>query len=77
MANALWNGNIEHVEEHGLTVEDVEHVLANPVRQGVSRSSGLPCVFGYTPEGLYIIVIYEVIDDDTIYPVTAYEVEGG
>ena len=77
MANARWNGNIEHVEEHGLTVEDVEHVLANPVCQGVSRSSGLPCVFGYTPEGLYIIVIYEVIDDDTIYPVTAYEVEGG
>ena len=29
----IWNdepgGNIEHIEEHGLTVEDVEHVLAN------------------------------------------------
>jgi len=30
MKAVLWNGNIEHVEEHGLTVEDVEHVLANP-----------------------------------------------
>jgi uncharacterized DUF497 family protein len=76
MRMVLWNGNVEHVEEHGLTVEDVEHVLANPIRESVSRSSGLPCVFGYTPEGLFIIVVYEVIDADTLYPVTAYEVDG-
>ena len=29
----IWNeepgGNVEHIEEHGLTVDDVEHVLAN------------------------------------------------
>jgi hypothetical protein len=52
----------------------VEHVLANPDSEGVSRSSGLPCVFGYAPDGRYIIVVYEQIDADTIYPVTAYEV---
>jgi uncharacterized DUF497 family protein len=73
----VWSGNIEHVEEHGLTVEDVEHVLAHPVKEGFSRSSGLPCVFGYTPDDVYIIVVFEEIDDDTIYPVTAYEVDGG
>jgi hypothetical protein len=43
-AQIIWNdepgGNLEHVEEHGLTVEDVEHVLANFESQGVSRSSG-------------------------------------
>lgn len=77
MANVLWDGNIAHIEELGLTVEDVEHVLANPVRKGFSRSSGLPCVFGYTPDNVFIIVVYEVIDEDTVYPVTAYEVEGG
>ena len=77
MSNVLWNGNVEHIEEHGLTVEDVEYVLESPVKEGFSRSSGLPCVFGYTPDGLYVIVIYEVIDEDTVYPVTAYEVEGG
>jgi uncharacterized DUF497 family protein len=74
----IWNeepdGNVEHIEEHGLTIEDVEHVLANPDSQNVSRSSGLPCVFGSTPDGRYIIVVYEDIDQDTIYPVTAYEV---
>lgn len=70
----IWNGNIAHVEEHGLTVEDVEHVLANPASKSVSKSSGLPCVFGYTPEGLFIILVYEEVDEG-IYPVTAYEVD--
>ncbi len=75
MRVAIWNGNVEHVEEHGLTVEDVEYVLANPVRKATSRSTGLPCVFGYTPDDVFIIVVYEVIDEETVYPVTAYEVE--
>ncbi len=38
------------------------------------RSSGRPCVWGYTLEGIYIIVVYEEIDEDTIRVVTAYEV---
>jgi hypothetical protein len=74
----IWNeepgGNVEHIEEHGLTVDDVEHVLANPDSEEVSRSSGLPCAFGTTPGGTHIIVVYEAVDADTIYPVTAYEV---
>jgi uncharacterized DUF497 family protein len=74
----IWDGgsggNVEHVEEHGLTVEDVEHVLANPAGEDVSRSSGQPCVFGHTPDGRYIIVVYEQVDADTVNPVTAYEV---
>jgi hypothetical protein len=74
----IWNeepgGNVEHIEEHGLTPEDVEPILLEPDRMGRSRSSGQPCVFGYTPDGTYIIVIYEQIDEDTVYPVTAYEV---
>jgi hypothetical protein len=74
----IWNeepaGNVEHIEEHGLTVDDVEYVLAHPEREGVSRSSGLPCVFGTVSDGRYIIVVFELIDEDTIYPVTAYEI---
>jgi uncharacterized DUF497 family protein len=68
------NGNVDHIEEHGLTVDDVEHVLAHPDSKSVSRSSGLPCVFGTALDGRYIIVVYELVDSDTIYPVTAYEV---
>jgi hypothetical protein len=33
-------------------------------------------VTGYTPDGRLIWVVYEEIDDVTVYPVTAYEVEG-
>jgi uncharacterized DUF497 family protein len=67
-------GNVQHIAEHGLTIEDVEHVLENPTQEGTSDSTGRPCFFGYTPAGDYIIVVYEQIDEDTIYPVTAYEV---
>jgi uncharacterized DUF497 family protein len=74
----IWNeepgGNVAHIEEHGLTVEDVEHVLANPDSEEVSDSSGLPCVFGTTPDGRFIIVVFELIDEETINPITAYEV---
>ena len=69
-------GNVEHIGEHGLTPEDVEEVMFNPVDRDVSRSSGLPIVFGFTPDGKYILVVYEQIDDATVYPVTAYDVEG-
>ena len=51
-----------------------EGALANYESEADSRSSGLPCVFGHTPDGTYIIVVYEVVDEDTINPVTAYEV---
>jgi uncharacterized DUF497 family protein len=68
------DGNVQHIAEHGLTVEDVEHVLENPTSEETSRSTGRPCCFGYTPAGDYIIIHYDQIDDDTIYPVTAYEV---
>ena len=67
-------GNVRHVAEHGLTIEDVEHVLENPTEEGTSSSTGRACCFGYTPAGDFIIVIYEQVDEDTVYPVTAYEV---
>jgi uncharacterized DUF497 family protein len=68
------DGNVQHIAEHGLTIEDVEYVLENPAREGMSGSTGRPCCFGYTPGGDFIIVVYEQVDAETIYPVTAYEV---
>ena len=67
-------GNVQHVAEHGLTIEDVEHVLSSPRSVGTSASTGRPCAWGYTLEGIYIIVVYDEIDEDTIRVVTAYEV---
>jgi uncharacterized DUF497 family protein len=76
----LWDdpddpqGNVRHIAEHALDIEDVEEVLDSPEHEGISRASGLPAVWGYTLEGLYIIVVYQWIDDDTIRVVTAYPV---
>ena len=67
----LPGGNVEHVEEHDLTTDEVDYVLENYQSKGVSRSSGRHCVFGYTLDGRYITVIYEEENDDTVIPVTA------
>ena len=68
------DGNVQHIAEHGLTIDDVEHVLENPTSAGNSLSTGRPCCFGFTPGGDFIIVVYEQIGEEAIYPVTAYEV---
>ena len=76
--DVIWNdepgGNVEHVAEHGLTPDEVEAVLCNPLEKTTSRTSGRPVVTGYTADGRLILVVYEEIDDVTVYPVTAYEV---
>lgn len=78
--SCLWDrddrpdGNVQHVAAHGLTKEDVESVLAKAKRSVRSRSTGRPCVFGHTPAGEYIIVVFVHIDAETVYPVTAYPV---
>jgi hypothetical protein len=69
------DGNVQHVASHGLAKEEVEEVLANPERRGISRSSGLPIIFGETATGRYIAVVFEEIDRDTAKPVTAYDTE--
>jgi len=76
--NVVWDyeagGNVEHIDEHDLTPADVEYVLREGSEVQISESSGRPCVFGYTPDGEYIIVVFEWANDDTIVPITAYEV---
>jgi uncharacterized DUF497 family protein len=68
------DGNVQHIAEHDLTVDDVEEALAAPVSEGFSDSTGFPAIWGYVPDGRFVIVIYEQIDDETIRPITAYEV---
>jgi uncharacterized DUF497 family protein len=76
----LWDeeddpdGNVQHIAEHDLSIEDVEHVLDNPSSEGTSRSTKLPVVWGRTPDDRYVIVVFEEPDQDTIRVITAYEV---
>jgi uncharacterized DUF497 family protein len=68
------DGNVEHIAEHDLSIEDVEHVVKNPTDEGTSDSTGFPAVWGYTPDDRYIIVIYEEVAENTVRVITAYEV---
>ena len=71
----LWSDEIvEHLAEHGVTQDDFERVVCRPYGKGWSRSSNLPCVWGYADDGRYLFAVFEELDEMTILPVTAYEV---
>lgn len=76
----LWDldddpdGNVQHCAEHGVTKEEIERAIENCIDEDVSRSSGRPVLFGETNSGRHLMIVYEEIDEDTIYPVTAYDV---
>lgn len=79
-STVLWdavddpNGNVSHCASHGVTPEEVESVFENVIDEDVSRSSGRPVIFGLTAGGRHLMVVYEEIDPETVYPITAYEV---
>lgn len=76
----LWDldddpaGNAWHCAEHGLSQDEVEEVLQSAIDMDVSRATGLPVVFGETQSGRHLMVVFELIDAESVYPVTAYEV---
>lgn len=71
----IRRGNVQHIAEHGITKAEVLEVLAQPEAREQSRSSGRPVAIGATSTGRTILVVYDEIDDDTVYPVTAYDLE--
>ena len=72
----FWtDANRQHIGEHGLTCEEVEHVLRHPIETTVSRTTGRPVCVGLTPDRRRLLVVYEWLDEVTVYPITAYEME--
>lgn len=70
----LWpDQNIQHLVDHAITPEEFEEVVCDPDRIARSRTSGLPIALGRTSSGRELVCVYKVLDDGTIYPVTAYE----
>ena len=70
-------GNVQHIAEHGLALEEFESaVRAVDAWTDESWSSGRPITFGTTDTGRNIAVVWEEVDDNplTMYVVTAYEV---
>lgn len=68
------DGNVQHCEEHGVSKEEVEEVFDNVTDSDVSHSSGRPVIFGDTHAGRRLMVVFEAIDADTVYPITAFDV---
>lgn len=70
----VWTDEIiEHLAEHGVGPKDFEAAVMNPNRVSVSRSTGRPCCWGEALDGRQLFCVYEILDDMTIIPVTAYE----
>lgn len=70
-------GNVQYIAEHGITMDEVEEVIAKHKDEAVaSRSSGLPTTFGWTSTGKYITAVFDYAETDppAIRPVTAFEV---
>jgi uncharacterized DUF497 family protein len=71
----LWNEtNEEHLGERGVTPEEFETIVCDPESVDRSRSSARLVAFGEV-HGKFLACVYEMLDDDTVLPVTAYEVE--
>jgi uncharacterized DUF497 family protein len=68
------DGNVQHCADHGVTKDEVEEVLHNATDADISRSSGRPVAFGDTSTGRHLMVAYEEVDADTVYPETAFDV---
>lgn len=80
--DVLWDleddpeGNVQHLAEHGITMDDAEDVLSDPDSSTTtSNSSSCSITFGETRDGRYLAVVWETALEDplTIYPITAYE----
>lgn len=75
----VWNseagGNAAHIAEHGISVEDAEKIVCNPLVTGFSRATGRPLSTGITVDGRLVVVVYEFIDPVTVYVITAFEVD--
>jgi uncharacterized DUF497 family protein len=72
-------GNVRHIADNGVTIEEVEEILHSPHSvDDASRSTGRPVRHGWTSTGKYLFVVYDlehVQGIAVVYPVTAYELD--
>lgn len=67
--------NEEHIAEHGVTPHEASEVVCAPEFETIDPRNGRSVAFGETSNGKYLKVVYELLDDLTVYVITAYEVE--
>jgi hypothetical protein len=69
--SVLWDmeddpdGNVQHIAENDLSVEEIEDVLLDPDNEvQVSRTTGRPITLGWTSTGRHIAVVWETVIAD-------------
>lgn len=70
------DGNVQHIAEHGISIDEYEEVVLNPKNSvAESRSSDNFITFGDTATGKHIAAIWELVsyEPKAIRPVTAFE----
>jgi len=73
----VWDKDtIEHLVEHDVSPDEFERIVQNSDDRSYSRSSGRPIAFGEADDGRWLCCVYEFIDETTVLPCTAFEVEG-
>jgi uncharacterized DUF497 family protein len=69
-----YDENLEHVAEHGVAPAEFEDIVGHPIGRETSRSSGRLIAFGYGNDGRKLACVYEMLNDASVLPITAYEV---
>jgi uncharacterized DUF497 family protein len=69
----FWDpGRDEKFDLHGVDKDDFERIVQNAAKVESSRSSDRYIAFGYSLDGRWTACVYEMLDEDTILPITAY-----
>ena len=74
----IWTTEIiDHLADNAVSQDDFEYVVlgASVSQEERSRSSENTCCFGYAEDGRHLCCVYEKVDETTIVPVTAFEVD--
>ncbi len=57
--NFIWTDvNQPKVEEHGVTLDEFEAIVCDPLEESTSRSTGRPIAFGYGDDGRMLACVY-------------------
>lgn len=76
-ARLQWtSANVEHIARHGVSTEDVEHMLFSRgafVRRG---EKGYYRYFGRDRGGRYLMAVLDLVESDVYYVVTARPMTG-
>jgi len=64
---------IEHLAEHDVLPDEFERIVQTSGDRGRSASTGRPTALGYGDDGRLLYCVYELMDEITVLPVTAFE----